>query len=109
MATHHATAGEVVDIATWANDLPEEKTKTIVKTDAMELARVVIPAGEEYPNHTVPGPIVVHCVQGKIQVSAMGATQELHAGQLLYLMANEPHVFKGVQDAVVLLTILFTS
>ena len=40
MAMHHAAPGEVVDLASWADDLPGEKTKAIVKTDTLELARL---------------------------------------------------------------------
>ncbi len=47
MSTHHAAAGEVVNLATWANDLPSEKSKSIVKTDGVELARLVIKADED--------------------------------------------------------------
>ncbi len=106
MATHHAAPGEIVDLASWADDLPSEKTKAIIKTNEIELARLVIPKGKEYPNHKVSGPIVVQCIQGKIEFTAMGATQELHSGQLLYLIAGELHSLKGVEDSVILLTIL---
>lgn len=105
MATHHAVPGEIVDLGSWANDLPNEKTKVIIKTHEMELARLVIPKGKEFPSHQVPGPIVVHCVQGKIELTAMGRMQELHCGQLLYLMPGEPHSLKAVEDAVILLTV----
>jgi len=109
MATHHAAPGEIVDLASWADDLPNEKTKVIIKTNDIELARLVIPKGKEYPNHKVSGPIVVQCLQGKVELTAMGATQELHSGQLLYLVAGEPHSLKGVEDSVILLTILLAS
>jgi quercetin dioxygenase-like cupin family protein len=105
MATHHAVPGEIVDLASWANDLPNEKTKVIIKTDEMELARLVVPQNKEFPNHHVPGAIVVHCVQGKIELTAMGKTQELQEGQLLYLMPGEPHSLKGIEDAVIVLTV----
>jgi quercetin dioxygenase-like cupin family protein len=105
MATHHAVPGEIVDLASWANDLPNEKTKVIIKTDEMELARLVVPKNKEFPNHHVPGAIVVHCVQGKIELTAMGKTQELQEGQLLYLMPGEPHSLKGIEDAVIVLTV----
>jgi len=88
---------------------PTKKTKAIIKTNEIELARLVIPKGKEYPNHKVSGPIVVQCVQGKIELTAMGTTQELHSGQLLYLAAGELHSLKGVEDSVILLTILITS
>ena len=65
MATHHASPAEVVDLDTWAQDMPNEKTKVIVKTDEMELARLVIPAGKDIPEHKVTGSIIVHDISGK--------------------------------------------
>lgn len=107
MATHHAAPGEIVDLATWARDLPEEKSKAIVKTGAMELARLVLPAGKEIPDHRVDGPIVVHCVTGRIALTALDGVLELGPGQLLFLPPGEPHALRGIDDAVVLLIILF--
>ena len=107
MATHHASPGEVVDLETWAQDLPNEHTKAIVKTDEMELARLYLPAGKVIPNHKVSGPITVHCINGKVDFTAMGATQELRSGQLLYLMPGEPHSLEAVEDSVILLSIIF--
>lgn len=107
MATHHASPGEIVDLETWAQDIPGEQTKAIVKTDEMELARLVMPAGKEIPTHKVSGPIMVHCINGKIEFTAMSKTQALMPGQLLHLMPDEPHSLKAVEDSVVLLTIIF--
>lgn len=107
MATHHASPGEIVDLLYWANDLPEQRTKAIVKTEEMELIQLVIAAGKEIPNHKVSGPIIVHCIKGKIEFEAMGSTQELLPGQLLYLMPGEPHSVKAAEDSVTLLTIIF--
>lgn len=109
MATHHASPAEVIDLGTWAQDLPNEKTKAIVKTDEMELARLVIPAGKEIPTHKVTGPIIVHCISGEIELTAMGKTQLLMPNQLLYLMSDEPHLVKAVEDSVVLLTIILKA
>lgn len=107
MATHHAAPAEIVDLKTWAQDLPYEHAKTIVKTHEMELARLVFPAGGEFPNHKVSGPIVVHCVEGEIEFVAQGGTRRLKPNQLLYLMPNEPHSLRAIEHAVVLLTIIF--
>ena len=107
MATHHASPSEIVDLDTWAQDLPYEHAKTIVKTKDMELARLVFPAGGEFPTHKVSGPIVVHCIDGEIEFVAMGATKVLKPGQLLYLMPDEPHSIRSITDSVVLLTIIF--
>ncbi|MEC4747624.1 hypothetical protein [Methylomicrobium sp. Wu6] len=107
MATHHASPGEIVDLATWAQDVPNEKTKVIAKTVEMELVRLVLSAGKEFAGHKVSGPCVIHCITGEVECPAMGTTQALTSGQLLYLMPGEPHAVRAVVDSVVLLTIVF--
>ena len=107
MSTHHAKPGEVVSLATWAEDLPADQTKAIVKTDEMELIRLVLPLGKELPNHKVSGPITVQCIEGKIEFTAMGATQALMPNELLHLMPGEPHSVKAIEPSIVLLTIVF--
>lgn len=109
MATHHANPGEIVDLQTWAADLPKEHTKAIVKTDEMELIRIVLPAGKGIPNCKVTGPITIQCVSGKIAVTTMGATLQLNYNQLIHLTPSEPHSLKAIEDSVALLTIIFKN
>jgi len=109
MATHHASPAEIVDLETWAQDLPSEHTKAIVKTPEMELARLVFVAGGEFPDHKVSGPIVVQCIKGEIEFVAMGVTRILKTNQLVYLAPDEPHSIRAIADAVVLLTIIFKA
>jgi len=71
MATHHATPGEVVNLETWAEDLATDQTKATVKTEEMEIIRLVIPAGKDIPNHKVSGPITVHCIKGRIEFTCV--------------------------------------
>jgi quercetin dioxygenase-like cupin family protein len=107
LATHHASPGEIVDLNTWTKDLPNEHTKAVVKTDKMELIRLVIPIGKEIPTHKVSGLIIVHCIKGEIEFIAMNSKKKLMPGQLLYLMPHEAHSVKASEDSVVLLVIIF--
>ena len=107
MAMHHAAPGEVVDLASWADDLPGEKTKAIVKTDTLELARLVLPGGHELRRHSVAGPVVLHCLEGRIAVGLGAVVKELESNQLLHLAPGEPHSIAALDDAVLLLTVVF--
>lgn len=107
MATHHAVAGEVVDLQAWAFDVPAQHSKTITKTDHMELARIALKAGEEWRSHQVEGPIVVHCLTGRVRCSALGRDFDLESGQLVHLAGGEPHGLTALEDSVLLLTIVF--
>lgn len=105
MAIPHVQPGEVIPLAL-GTSLGASKTTTLVKTATLELIRLVLPAGKEIPSHTAPGEITVQCLEGRIAFTAAGQTQELVAGQLLYLAAGAPHALTGLEDSSVLVTIL---
>lgn len=104
MAISHAQSGEVVQLRP-AKALPETKTMTLVKTSNLEVIRLVVPAGKEIPTHKAPGEITVQCLDGRVLFTAHEKTQELGAGQFLYLAAAEPHSLKGIEDSSLLVTI----
>jgi quercetin dioxygenase-like cupin family protein len=107
MSTHHASTGEIVDLESWADDLPIEKNKAIVKTAEFELARLVLPAGKEFREHSVSGPVVIHCITGKVEVESEGSTRILAGGQLMHLAPADPHSLVSLEDSIILLTIVF--
>ena len=109
MATHHAVAGEPVDLATWGQELTPEHSKAITKIPGLELARLVLQAGEEMHQDgycKVPGPIVIHCINGEIRVRTRDFVETLTDGQLLYLEGGTDHALTGVSRSIVLLTIV---
>lgn len=109
MALHHAKPGEVVDLRPLGEGLAEARTSAIVRTPGFEAVRLVVPAGKEVPTHKVPGRIMLHCLEGRVQLGLPDATPELRAGDWLYLEGGEPHSVTGIEDASLLLTILFDS
>ena len=106
MAIPHAQPGEVVDVRPLGSVLADTKTRSLFKTENVEAVRMVMPAGKEIPEHEAPGEIIVQCLEGKVAFTTMGKTNELEAGQLLYLAAEEPHSVRCIEDASFLLTIL---
>lgn len=106
MAIHHAQPGEILDVRPLGAALADTKTSTLFKTDNVEVIRIVMQAGKEIAEHEAPGEIIVQCVEGKVAFKALGKTQQLEAGQLMYLAAKEPHSVQCSEDASFLLTIL---
>jgi quercetin dioxygenase-like cupin family protein len=106
MAIPHAKPGQVIDVRPLGPKLADAKTHTLLKTDAVEVLRLVMPAGKEITEHEAPGEIIVQCLEGRIAFTALGKTEELTAGQLLFLTPEEPHAVKCLEDASFLLTIL---
>ncbi len=108
MATHHAASSQVVDLQTWANDLPSEKTKVIKKAKRLELARLVLDAGVSmhHSNYcSIEGESIIHCIEGEITVKTPEKSINLREGQLVFLDSHIKHALSGVKKSVVLLTI----
>lgn len=106
MAIPHASSGEVIDIRPLGPELSVTQTSTLVKTEFLEIIRIVLPQGKEIPTHQVLGEITIQCLEGHVEVMAGTKTRELTAGHMLYLSGGEPHALKGLTDSSVLVTIL---
>ena len=106
MAISHAKAGEVVDVRPLGPALASAQTTTLVRAEQVEVIRLVVPAGKEIEEHKAKGEIIVQCLEGRVAFTALSRTQNLEAGQLLYLPTGEPHSVKGIENASLLLTIL---
>jgi quercetin dioxygenase-like cupin family protein len=75
-----------------------------VRTNSVKVVRLIVPAGQEIPEHTSQGEIIVHCLEGRVAFTALGKSQVLEAGTLLHLPAGAPHALRGIEDASLLLT-----
>ncbi|HUY31784.1 MAG TPA: cupin domain-containing protein [Pirellulales bacterium] len=106
MAIHHAASTEVVDVRPLGAALKNTPTKTLVKSDALEIIRIVLPAGKKLPTHRVEKEITVQCLEGRIVFDAEGTERELTQGQMLYLTGGATHALRGIEDASVLVMIL---
>lgn len=106
MALPHAASGTVIDIRPLAEKCTAFSAIALVKTAQLEVIRMTMPRGKAMPEHKVPGDITVQCIEGVIAVSAHGKTQQLHAGELMFVAGGEPHVLQAIEDASVLVTIL---
>jgi quercetin dioxygenase-like cupin family protein len=106
MAISHASPGEIVDVRPLGAALSTTQTRTLVRAEQVEVIRLVVTAGNEIDEHQAKGEIVVQCLEGRVAFTAFGKTQDLEAGQLLYLPTGEPHKLKGIENASLLLTVL---
>ncbi len=106
MALPHATSGEVISLPPLGSALPQARTITLVKSDTLELLRVVVPAGKEIPPHQVAGDITIHCLEGVLEVDLDNETRTVRAGELLYLQGNQSHALRGIENSTALVTIL---
>ncbi len=108
MAIPHAHPGMPVDLQPLGEALAETETTALVKNDAFEAIRLVLRKGKEVCHeHEVGGVITVYCLEGRVALSADGATHELPAGHWTYLLRQTPHALRAIEDSSVLLTVMF--
>lgn len=106
MAIHHAVPAEIIDVRPLGAKLKESKTAVLVKTDALEVLRIVLPAGKQLPSHRVDGEITAQCLEGRVAFGVEGVEHELAQGQMLYVAGGAAHALRGIEDSSVLVTIL---
>ena len=82
----------------------DAKSATLMKSDGLELIRLVIPAGKQIPPHRAPGEITVQCIEGLVSFEHDGHALELRPGDLLHLCPQETHALKGIENSSVLVT-----
>ena len=108
MAIPHAGPGIPMDLQPEGEALSAAQTTALVKLEQFEAIRLVIPAGHEVcRQHHVDGPITVQCLKGEIAFTVDDAAHAVRAGQWLFLPGGVSHSIKGVEDAIVLLTVMF--
>lgn len=95
--------GELIDLLD-TGDGSEPKPKLLVKAEAFNVMRLVLPAGKEIPEHTAPKEITVQCVRGQVEFRTMGRTLTMTPGQLVSLAPGEPHALTAVEDSIMLVT-----
>jgi quercetin dioxygenase-like cupin family protein len=106
MAIPHAQPGDVISVQPLGAALSDHGTQTLVKTDRMEIIRLVLPRDKEIATHTAPGPLIVQCLEGRVTFTTMGRDLQIESGQLLHLPAHEPHSVTAQEASSLLLTIL---
>lgn len=109
MAIPHAQPGDVIDVRPLGQRLEENRTTALIKTDTLEVIRLVLDQGKEIAEHRAPGRITVQCLEGRVAFTSRDKTVSLEAGDLLYLDAQQPHSLRAEENSSVLLTILLST
>jgi quercetin dioxygenase-like cupin family protein len=107
MALHHVAPGEIAHLIPLSDREAGVRTQALAKTDRFEAIRLVVPAEASIAEHDVAGPITLHCLEGKVRLGRREGALLLQAGDWIHLSPGEAHSVQGVEDASLLLTIIF--
>lgn len=107
MALHHVVSGEPVHLPL-GDKLADTPTMALVKSEQLEIMRMVLTAGRSVPEHQVAGELSLHCLEGAVEVMAHGKTSVLESGDLMFLARDVPHAMHALKDSAMLMTIALT-
>lgn len=106
MAEQHADPGEMVDVRPLGDGLRAAVTHTLVKSDAIEVIRLVLPPGKEIPRHFAPGDMTLQCLEGRVALSVADRQLEMTQGTMVHLLSSQPHSLRAEESSSMLLTIV---
>ena len=105
----HLNSGEVINLEKLGKDMRAQASYALIRTEDMEVIRMVIPEGKTVAEHSVEGEITVQCLKGSVDFTHENETQTLTNGDWIYLNKKVSHALTANEETVLLLTILFTS
>lgn len=108
MALHHAISGEVIDLFDPKQNVADDVSTALFRTDDIEVIRRVLQPGQSVPPHEINGDMTLQCLTGKFKLTAHGKTQCVGVGQLVYVAGCESYALEGEDETVVLMTIVRT-
>ncbi|MCE9553641.1 MAG: cupin domain-containing protein [Planctomycetes bacterium] len=108
MSLPKAKPGEVIDVRPLGPRLAKAKTEVLVKSDEVEVLRLVLRDGKRIDTHSAPGEALIHCLEGEVELNLADGARNLSAGEMVYLPASEPHSVQAVADSVLLVTLLLS-
>ena len=102
MTPQNPKSGDVVSVRPLGAALAATNRSSLLKTDALHVVRLVLPAGKEIAPHRSAGEATVQCLEGRVAFTVGEVVRELTAGDLLYLPVGETHALRGIEDSSLL-------
>jgi len=96
------------DVRPLSEGLASAGTHTLVKSSAIEVIRLVLPAGKEIPQHVAPGDLTLQCLEGQVELTVAGHSLSMTQGSMVHLLCSQPHSLRAEVDSSLLLTIVLS-
>ena len=106
MVDQQSEHGAIVELKTLERSLRGHEKTVLVEHDNLRIVQFAIPGGSGIPRYEAHGTIILHCLAGRLSVTAMDRTRVLRSGQLLHLAVREAFSVAALEDASLLATII---
>lgn len=81
------------------------KTKVIVETSFSKEIRIAMKAGQQMKEHKTPYPIIIHVLEGEIDLGVNGQTHHMKSNDIISLEGDIPHDLSAKRDTVIRLSL----
>lgn len=88
-----------------AFDENRAKTTVILETPLSKEVRITMKSGQIMKEHKSPFPIVIHILEGEIELGAEGSTLLMKTGDIIALEGNVLHDLKAKKSSIIRLTL----
>ncbi|MHC4787220.1 MAG: cupin domain-containing protein [Planctomycetota bacterium] len=106
MVDQQSEHGTIVELKTLERSLRGHEKTVLVEHDNLRIIQFAIPGGARIPRYEAHGIIILHCLAGRVSVTAMDQSRVLRSGQLLHLAVREAFSVGALEDASLLATII---
>ena len=106
MALAHSQPLDIIDLHPLGAALASTPSHSLVKTERLQLIRVVLAAGEGVPAHHLEGEVSIQCIEGLVLVKAPRRECRIGPGQLVVLPAGEPYAVQAEKSSSLLVSML---
>lgn len=106
MALIHAQPLDIIDLHQPDDPSSVTVSRSLLRSQHLQLLRVVLAAGDTLPKHHVRGDVTIQCLYGEADLVMPSRTSRLVAGALVMLPAEAPHEVHAHENTVLLVTIV---
>ena len=78
---------------------------TLLKTEQLSVVLEVAAEGVKIAEHTVPGPAIVHVLDGELDLVCLDETRVAHAGEMVVIPHDRPRSMSAKSDVTFLWTL----
>ncbi len=81
------------------------KTKIIIETSFSKEIQILMHVGQMMKEHKTPFPILIHLLEGSIELRVQGEKSTLKSGDIIALEGDVPHDLMALQSSIIRLTL----
>lgn len=98
---------DVADLAALIQVNPESTvSRTVLRAEGARIVLFSFDAGQELTEHTAAMPVLLHVLDGRLEITAAGRTVELVPGGVIHLGTRCPHAVVAKEPTRLVLTML---